>query len=171
MAVWMVVAAAIVLFMGFTSTYVVRMAEPGWVRERLPGLLWVNTVILVASSVSMEAVRWRLRRSDVAGARRALAWTAILGAAFVAGQVAAWLQWWAAGFPVNRSTHAGFFYLLTGTHAVHVAGGLAALGYGLVRLARPGATVRQLAGTASNIATYWHFVDVLWLYVFALLLW
>ncbi|PZN12490.1 MAG: heme-copper oxidase subunit III [Bacillota bacterium] len=170
MAVWLVVAAVLIMFMGFTSTYVVRSAEPGWVRERLPGLLWLNTAVLVASSVTMEAVRWRLRRGDVAGARRALALTAVLGLAFVAGQVTAWLQWSAAGFGVNRSTHAAFFYLLTGTHAAHVTGGLLALIYGLVRFARPAATARALAGTATNIAYYWHFVDVLWLYVFALLL-
>ena len=170
MAVWMIVAAVTIMFMGFTSTYVVRSAEPGWAREQLPSLLWVNTAVLLASSATMEVVRRRVRQGDVAGGRRALAWTALLGTAFVAGQVVAWSQWTASGIGVAHSSHAAFFYLLSGVHAVHVAGGLGALGYGLLRLARPG-RVRDLAASVTNIGIYWHFVDLLWIYVFLLLLW
>lgn len=170
MATWLVVAAVTLMFMGFTSTYVVRSAEPGWARQALPSLLWWNTAVLLASSVTMEVARRRVGRGDRAGARRALVWTLLLGAVFVAGQVAAWLQWMGAGVGVAHSTHAAFFYLLSGVHAAHVAGGLGALGYGMWRLARP-ARAGQLAGSLTNIATYWHFVDALWVYVFALLLW
>ncbi|QIA28150.1 heme-copper oxidase subunit III [Thermaerobacter sp. PB12/4term] len=170
MATWIVVAAVTLMFMGFTSTYVVRSAEPGWARQDLPSLLWWNTAVLLASSVIMEVARRRAARGAVQGARRALALTLVLGAAFVAGQVTAWLQWLAAGIAAAVSTHAAFFYLLTGTHAVHVAGGMGALIYGMWRLGRPGTTAQRAASLA-NIATYWHFVDVLWIYLFALLLW
>ncbi|ADU50527.1 cytochrome c oxidase subunit III [Thermaerobacter marianensis DSM 12885] len=170
MATWMVVAAVTLMFMGFTSTYVARSAEPGWARQDLPPLLWWNTAVLLASSVTMELARRRARKGLVAGARRALGVTTLLGLAFVAGQVAAWAQWLAAGVVASGSTHAAFFYLLSGVHAAHVAGGLGALLYGMWRLGRPG-TPAQMAASMTNIATYWHFVDVLWLYLFALLLW
>lgn len=170
MATWIVVAAVTLMFMGFTSTYVVRSAEPGWARQDLPSLLWWNTAVLLASSVSMEIARRRAGRGEIAPARRALGVTVLLGAVFVAGQVTAWLQWMAAGIAAAGSTHAAFFYLLSGTHAVHVAGGMGALVYGMWRLGRPGTTAQRAASLA-NIATYWHFVDVLWVYLFALLLW
>ena len=170
MATWIVVAAVTLMFMGFTSTYVVRSAEPGWARQDLPTLLWWNTAVLLASSVSMEAARRRTRQGRTDAARRALLLTILLGALFVAGQVAAWLQWMGAGVAAAGSTHAAFFYLLSGTHAAHVAGGMGALIYGLWRLGRPGTTAQRAASLA-NIATYWHFVDVLWVYLFALLLW
>ena len=69
---------------------------------------------------------------------------------------------------VASSPHADFFYLLTGTHAVHLAGGVGALAYALWKVRSLAADANTLLGA---VAIYWHFVDVLWLYVFAILFW
>jgi cytochrome c oxidase subunit 3 len=85
---------------------------------------------------------------------------------FLAGQIAAWRQLISGGVFLAANPHADFFYLLTGAHAVHLAGGLGGLGYALWKVRRLDA-----AATVGAVAIYWHFVDVLWIYLFAMLFW
>lgn len=167
-ALWLTLAAVTMFFAGFTSTYLVRRSQPDWEVGPLPWLFWVNTAVLVASSVTVERARRAARRGEVEAAQRGLRWTVGLSLVFVAGQAAAWLQLARAGAFMATSPHAAFVYLLSGAHAAHVLGGVAALVWALVR-ARRAPSAPGSALTADLAATYWHFVDVLWLYLFALL--
>ncbi len=166
--VWLMIGAVVVLFAAFTSTYVSRRVEPDWQTGPLPAILWVNTIVLLASSAALEwARRGSARGADVV-ARTALGLATLLGAAFLAGQVTAWRQLVGAGVYLASNPHAGFFYLLTGTHAVHLAGGVGALAYAWWKVRILAANADAMLGA---LAIYWHFVDVLWLYVFAILFW
>jgi cytochrome c oxidase subunit III len=152
---------------GFTSAYIARRASAGWGGDLTPPpLLWVNTLLLLASSATLEGARRRLRRWEP-GVTTWLALTGTLGALFVAGQVAVWRSLMARGVVLAASAHNSFFYLLTGLHVVHLLG---ALVWFLVVLAK----ARRLAYTPGQdglglFATFWHFLGGLWVYLFLLL--
>lgn len=168
MGLWALLAAVTMLFVGFTSTYLVRRSQQDWVPIPLPPLLWVNTGILLASSVSLEWARRRLRRGDYEGGRRGVVLTAVLGAAFVGGQVVAWRQLAAAGIFLATNPHSSFFYLLTGVHAVHLLGGLVALAYAMLKTLGAGNVLGAYRALGSA-GVYWHYLDALWVYLFVLL--
>jgi len=163
-------SAVVMLFIAFTSAYVARRQEAGWPAIALPWVLWLNTAVLLGSSVALEWGRARLRRGDLAGLERGLRLTAWLGIAFVIGQLFAWRSLAQQGVYLASNPHSSFFYLLTGAHGLHLLGGLAALAVVAVRGAARRYTPADHDGL--NVFTvYWHFMDGLWLYVFALLVW
>ena len=167
LGLWLFLGTITMLFIGFTSAYIARRASAGWGGELTPPpLLWVNTLLLLASSVTVEAARRRLRRWEP-GVTTWLGLTGALGALFVAGQVAVWRSLTAHGVVLAASAHNSFFYLLTGLHVVHLLG---ALVWFLVVLTR----ARRLAYTPGQdglglFATFWHFLGGLWVYLFLLL--
>jgi cytochrome c oxidase subunit III len=164
---WVFLGTITMLFVGFTSAYLVRRAAGGWVAIAPPALLWLNTALLMASSAAVEVARRRLRSWDLPGARLALGLTGGLGALFVAGQLAAWRSLAAQGIFLASSPHSSFFYLLTGLHALHLVGGLAWFAATFARLRR--LTITPGEDGLGLFATYWHFLGVLWVYLFLLL--
>ncbi len=161
-------AAILMLFAAFTSAYVVRKGlSDDWQTTAFPGILWLNSMVLLASSFTLEkARRWRQVQERFQGWWWA---TTGLGIIFLIGQVLAWQELVAGGVYVNTNPSSSFFYLLTGTHAVHLLGGVLALLYLSWRVWRknsggPGATALGVT------ALYWHFMDGLWIYLFLLLL-
>lgn len=168
---WLGLVAISMLFIAFTSAYIVRSGLGNdWVAISLPPLLWWNTVILVCSSFTME----HTRRTLVQGPRAALnGWvtaTVVLGLLFLAGQLLAWRQLSASGIYLATNPSSSFFYLLTGAHAMHLAGGLLALLYIALEAwrYRLGPAKRTLVEVT---AIYWHFMDGLWIYILMLLWW
>lgn len=165
---WVAIATISMSFAALTSAMVVRAsAAPDWQHFRLPPILYFNTLLLVASSFTL---RWGRRRITAVSARDGvpgLYLTLGLGLSFVAGQVLAWRQLAAQGLFLATSPSSAFFYLFTALHGVHVLGGLAGLLYVLRRLRRPVGPVPTTALGAA--ALYWHFMDVLWLYLLMIL--
>src|SRR5262245_32279578 len=113
------------LFIGFTSAYILRRTAADWRPLAAPPVLWANTAALALSSVFLERARRRLRGWDLRGAQSAFAATGVLGLLFVAGQVVGWQQLATRGLFLSSNPHSSFFYVLTGVHAVHLVGGLA----------------------------------------------
>lgn len=161
-------AASVMLFAAFTSAFVVRKGMSNdWISIPLPRILWLNTAILLASSFALELAR----RSLKSGKRMAFNrfWTAgtILGALFLAGQYLAWTQLRDQGIYLGTNPSSSFFYLLTCTHAVHLIGGMAALGYVDVQAIR----LRLGPGKRTAVevsALFWHFLDAVWIYLLIL---
>jgi cytochrome c oxidase subunit III len=169
-AVGAFLAAVTMLFLAFTMAYLARRQEAGWTPISVPQVLWINSAVLLASSGSLEWARRRLVRCDAVGLRQGLEWTAGLGLVFVLGQLLAWRRLAAQGLYVASNPHSSFFYLLTGTHALHLVGGLGALAVVIVRAYQGRYTLEEHAGL-NVFAVYWHFMDALWLSLFALLFW
>ena len=167
-AVWLVVGAITVLFAAFTSTFLVRRAEADWRAAPLPPILWLTTAIILGSSAALEQARRHGRRGEMTGLHAWLVATTVLGLAFLAGQLLAWRQLVAAGIYLATSPHSSFFYLLTGAHGLHLAGGIGALLYA-VRKAPAAVTAAAALDVADPVATYWHFLTGLWLYLFVIL--
>lgn len=160
------IAAITMSFAAFTSALVMRKGgAPDWTHFRLPSLLYANTVVLLTSSGTLEVARRRLR-AGMAGGNTWLSVTLALGGLFVVGQVAAWRNLAAQGVFLATTPSGAFFYVLTAAHALHVLGGVTALAYVRARVRH--ATLPPL-GAVGAAATYWHFVDGLWLYLLFLL--
>ena len=152
---WLFLCAVTMVFAGFVSAYVVRRGMSNdWRPLAKPPVLWFNTVVLLASSVTIEQAR---RRAGAAGTW--LGVTSLLGAVFLVGQSIAWMQLRAAGVFLASNPSSSFFYLLTGAHGLHLLGGVVALFYVALRGGRAAIEAATL---------YWHFMDGLWLLVFAL---
>ncbi len=165
---WVLVAAVTMLFVGFSSTYLVRRTGPGWVQGPMPPILYLNTAALVASSLWLERARRAGRQGRVVDLTRHLAAAAGAGLLFVVGQSMAWWQMAQDGRLPASGPHASFFYLLSGMHALHVLAGLVWLGIGWVRSRRV-LSYAPVAPTVESGAIFWHFMGVLWLYLWFLL--
>jgi cytochrome c oxidase subunit 3 len=174
--VWVAVSAIAMSFAALTSALVVRQGSgTDWQRFALPRILYFDTLILIASSYTLELARKRfaactsLTSDDGAQARAlrsdGLYWlniTLTLGLFFVAGQVLAWQRLASQGLFLATSPSSSFFYLLTAMHGLHLLGGVLGLVYVGYRLRHNARNAQTSLGTA---AVYWHFVDLLWVYL------
>ena len=166
--VWVALAAITMSFAALTSALVVRQGSGmDWQHITLPPILYPNTLVLLASSVTLEMARRRIaayaRGSDsqATAAMRWLVITLTLGLLFVGGQCIAWMQLKAAGLYLATNPNSSFLYVFTGVHAAHVLGGLLGLVYVMSKLDR--SILRW--STFSAAAQYWHFMGILWLYL------
>jgi cytochrome c oxidase subunit 3 len=174
--VWVAVSAIAMSFAALTSALVVRQGSGAdWQRFALPRILYLDTLILIVSSYTLELARkrfaaWTLLRSEDGLQARALRsnglyWlnlTLTLGLFFVAGQVLAWQRLASQGLFLATSPSSSFFYLLTAMHGLHLLGGVLGLIYVGYRLRHSARNAQTALGTA---AVYWHFVDLLWVYL------
>lgn len=138
-----------------------------WNGIRLPDILWVNTLVLLFSSATLEVARRRLRMDDATGFRRMWSLTTALGLLFVAGQVIAWRQLAALGLYQTSRLASSFFYVFTVLHAVHLLGGICALAFVELHRFDPARVSRAIAADVASY--YWHFMDGLWVFLLALL--
>ncbi len=165
-----VLAASTMLFAAFSSAYIVRRGlSDDWVSLPVPGVLWLNTAILLASSAALEVARRALRAGRRNDFNRFWTLGTALGAAFLLGQAYAWRQLSDAGIYVATNPSSSFFYVFTAAHAIHLLGGMSALIYVNVQAVRlrlgPGKRTAVEVG-----ALFWHFLDALWIYLMALFL-
>jgi cytochrome c oxidase subunit 3 len=170
---WVVLASITMSFAAFTSALIVRQGGANdWKHLVLPPILYLNTLVLIASSVALEVARRQVGgymtgpRDQAAPPARWLYITLGLGLLFVAGQYVAWLQLRAEGLFLATNPNSSFFYVLTGIHAVHVSGGLGGLARVIHRLNK--SVLRK--STLDATSHYWHFMGALWVYLL-LLLW
>lgn len=167
---WVFMAVVTSLFALFLSAYSMRMHHGvGWCHLTVPRIVWINTIVLVGASVAMQ-----LASSAVGDGRRSFAQAALVAAGalsigFLAGQVAAWQAIGPTLYYVQGSPAIAFFYVLTIVHGLHLLGGLYVLGRAAYRFAG-GAELVDLRQSLSLCATYWHFLLLVWLAVFGVLL-
>jgi cytochrome c oxidase subunit 3 len=170
--IWVGLAGITMTFAAFTSALVVRQGgAPDWQHITLPPILYLNTLIIIASSVTLEIARRRIA-SFMGGAKdrsqNPALWlyiTLFLGLLFVAGQTFAWMQLRAQGLFLATNISYSFFYVLTVAHALHLLGGLG----GLVRaIGKLNHSVLKRS-TLDATSRYWHFMGALWVYLLVLL--
>lgn len=158
-------AAILMLFMAFVSALIVRKgASNDWTALNVPRILWLNTAILIASSVTLVRSRKSLVANDLEGFRHWWIVTTILGVLFLAGQLIAWRQLAGEGVYLATNPSSSFFYVFTAAHGLHLLGGVIALCYVVARSLK---RLRQLAVTEA-VSMYWHVMDGLWVFIFLL---
>jgi len=168
----LVVLLAVVtsLFALFISAYSIRMGYTDWRPFPEPGALWGNTGILLLSSVFLQRGRNAAERNDLAGVRRGIGTGGVLAILFIAGQLLVWDQLRMSGYFPRENPAIAFFFLLTGAHAVHLAGGLVALGRSVRRAWAEEEDWESITLGTELCAVYWHYLFVVWLILFGLLL-
>jgi cytochrome c oxidase subunit 3 len=171
--IWVVLFAITMTFAAFTSALIVRKgASLDWRHFTLPSILYFNTILLLASSVTLEVARRRVAifmggaKNLAESPARWLYISLFLGLLFVVGQYVAWLQLSAEGVFLTTNPSSSFFYVLTAAHALHVLGGLGGIIYVIRKLSK--SVLRR--STLDATSRYWHFMDALWVYLL-LLLW
>ena len=161
-------------FGGLVAAYVViatnNVAE--WRPFALPIQVWISTFLIIASSLTYHIAKTAVDSDSQAKAKKWFIVTTVIGAAFVSSQILAWIELTARGLYMAGNPYAGFFFILTAVHAIHVIGGIAALGAILLRTWTPRASDIQLLrrrSLAQVVGWYWHFMGGLWIVLFVLL--
>lgn len=167
-ALWVFLGVASSLFVLFVSAYAMRLGLADWNPLPRPRLLILNTAVLVGASLAMQWTVHAARRADAAGLRRGLAASGLLTAGFLAGQLVVWKQLNDAGYFVSTNAATAFFYLFTAVHGLHVLGGLVAWARAVLRTWRGAEPARVQLGV-ELCATYWHYLLVVWVALYALL--
>jgi cytochrome c oxidase subunit III len=156
------------LFALFISAYSMRMNMVDWRALPVPRLLWLNTGVLVLSSVALQWAYVAARRNDMNGVIVGLGAGGASAVTFLLGQLLAWQQLSAAGYFVASNPANSFFYLITAVHGLHLMGGLVALGRTTAKVWR-GAEMIQVRLSVELCAIYWHFLLLVWLVLLGLL--
>jgi len=169
---WLFIVSVIMIFAAWTSAYLVRQAEGNWLEFEMPSIFWFNSAVLLVSSITMHWAYVSAKKDNLATMKMMVLITFILGMVFLVGQWIGWAQLVAVNvyFGGQTSNPSGsFMYVLTGVHALHLISGLVVLLFALVAVYRYKIHSRNLV-QMEMCATYWHFLDVLWLYLFVFLL-
>ena len=161
-------------FGGLIAAYIV-IATNGvaeWKPFALPVQVWISTAIILISSIAYTLAKSSIDRNDQPAAKRWLIATTVLGATFISSQILAWVALNSRGFYLRGNPYAGFFYVLTAVHAVHVLGGIAALGSILLKSWYPTLNPDEIAKRKTLgqvVGWYWHFMGAIWIVLFVLL--
>ena len=156
------------LFALFTSAYFMRMGLSDWRPLPMPRLLWLNTGLLVLSSVALQCALVAARRGQLDTVRLGLAAAGLTAIGFLIGQLMAWRALSADGYLLSGNPANSFFYLITGMHGLHILGGLVGLARTSVK-AWNGAPMERVRLGVDLCAMYWHFLLLVWLGLFVLL--
>ena len=174
LGIWLFLASEVMLFGALFSTYILlRVGSTewphGWEELNVP-MAAINTVILIASSVTMVMAWASLKLHDWKMHRIYLLTTLLLSAAFLVNKYFEYAAHWAHGELPDKSTFLAIYFTLTGLHGIHILGGMVVMAY----LLGPGARLwkrnpGQFTGRIEYTGLYWHFVDLVWIFLFPVL--
>ncbi len=168
-AMWLFMASVLMLFASWTSAYIVRQAEGNWMFFELPVLFYYSTALIVMSSVTMQMGYFSAKRDQLSRVKSLVAVTVILGIFFLVAQVLAWSQLVSSSVYLVGNPSGSFVYVITGFHGLHI---ISAVIYLLIVL-NAASKERIHSGNMAQMemcTTYWHFLGVLWVYLFIFLL-
>lgn len=170
---WVAIGSIIMMFAGLTSAYIVKRSQVNWVMLEIPKIFWLSTITILLSSVTVQLAVRAFRERNMILYRRMLSATAILGTVFLVLQVLGFLQYKALDIRlIGAGSNASYSFLLAiaSLHALHVFGGVIAL----LIIARNALGIRKRSYSSVPVevmATYWHFVDILWIYLILFFSW
>jgi cytochrome c oxidase subunit III len=170
---WVGIGSIIMMFAGLTSAYIVKRSQANWAMLELPKIFWLSTITILLSSVTIQLAVRAFKERNMSRYRSMLTVTAILGLAFLVMQVVGFLQYKSLDIRlIGAGSNASYSFLLAiaSLHALHVFGGVLAL----MVIARKALSSRKRSYSSvpvEVIATYWHFVDILWIYLILFFSW
>ena len=171
---WFFLLVVMMTFGGLISAYVVIAGNKvlEWKPFDLPIQVWISTALILLSSVTLSLAQKFIFKENQAQAKNWYLATSALGGLFISSQILAWVELVNRGVGLQNNQYAGFFYVLTAVHAVHVFGGICALGYILLRVWNETSSDEELfarKSIAKTVGYYWHFMGALWIVLFLLL--
>lgn len=166
LALWVGIATIIMMFGAFTSAYIVRRAAGNWYEFKLPDIFFFNTIVILISSVTLQLSFRAFKNGLEQRYKSLLIATFALGIAFVVLQYQGWKALAAIGATFTANPSSSFVYVISGVHAAHVLGGVAALVVAMVyAFILPFKPTPRRTLRFELVVQYWHFVDVLWVYL------
>lgn len=167
---WVGIASILMMFAGLTSAYIVKSGQANWQEVKTPRVFWFSTAVLLISSGTMQAALRAIKQKAMGQYRSLLGLTFVLGCVFVVLQYLGFSWLWSHGVHFEGAGAGQFLYIIFGLHALHVLGGLVALA--IILLKQYVGKTRSYHTTAAEVmSTYWHFVDVLWIYLLIFFIW
>jgi len=162
---WVGLGSIIMMFAGLTSAYIVKGSQPEWSTVEMPEIFYYSTAVIIASSVTIQLALKAFKERRMMQYRRLITVTALLGSAFIIMQLVGFNQLWTSGVDFKGAGAGQFLYIIFGLHGLHVLGGVIAL---LVMFFKAfSSKIRNYNPVTIELAsTYWHFVDLLWIYLF-----
>ncbi len=166
---WVGIGSILMMFAGLTSAYIVKRNQANWVTFDLPAAFWYSTAVIILSSFTLWMALKAFKARAMTKYRGLMAATLGLGVLFIVFQVLGFKQLWQNGITLQANVSYSFLYVIVGLHAAHVIGGVIAL---IVMSLKAFSTrVRNYSSIPVElISTYWHFVDILWIYLLMFLL-
>lgn len=192
-ALWIAMASIVMMFAGLTSAYIVRQAQGEWRYFKMPPVFWVSTALILVSSLTIHLALRAFRRRQMPRYRLLVGLTLGLGLAFGACQFAGFQELYAIKQPVvmsesgnpgtltlrenlperavrvNGNPSESFLFIIAGLHLLHILGGVVALAVVVLRSWSRRKKIYSTTGL-EIAAQYWHFVDLLWIYLFVFFL-
>jgi cytochrome c oxidase subunit 3 len=166
---WLFLVSILMLFASQTSAYLVRRAEGNWLEFEMPKIFWYSTAVLLISSMAMQWAYFSAKKDQFKQLKIAISITFVLGLVFLWMQFEGWKQLVAMNVYFVGNPSGSFFYVFTGLHGFHIISGLIVLLLALASSFRLKVHAKNLR-RIQICATYWHFLDILWLYLFVFLL-
>lgn len=163
-SLWVALVSIIMMFAGLTSAYIVKSNLAGWINIEIPNIFWLSTAIIVSSSLTMQLALRAFKQRERQQYRSWLTVTLVLGLGFIICQYIGFNILWNHGVVFEGASAGQFLYVIAGLHALHILGGIIAL---LVMVLKSyfGKVKSYNTVPVEVMATYWHFVDILWIYL------
>lgn len=170
---WVAIGSIVMAFAGLTSAYIVKKNQSSWLEFDLPMVFWYSTVVILVSSLTMHLAAKAFKAREMGRYRSLMTVTAALGILFIVLQYLGFVELEANNIALvgpKSNSAASFLFVITGLHMLHVLGGVIAL---LVMFIRAYSTKTKTYSSVpvEVVGTYWHFVDVLWIYLFIFYNW
>ena len=166
---WLFLVSIIMLFASQTSAYLVRRAEGNWLEFQMPTIFWYSTGVLLLSSIMMQVAYFAAKKDQFKQLKIAISITFVLGLLFLWMQFEGWKELVKMNVYFVGNPSGSFFYVFTGLHGFHIITGLIVLMTALTAAFKMKVHAKNLR-RIQICATYWHFLDLLWLYLFVFLL-
>lgn len=166
---WIAIASIVMMFAGLSSAFIVKRSQANWVSYTIPLAFYYSTATIIISSIAVVMARKAFIARQMNNYTAWLAVTILLGTGFVLLQYFGFVHLWNQGVTISRNVSFSFLYVIVGLHAVHVTGGLIALVVMFVQSLNRSKRIYSPVGI-SIMGTYWHFVDMLWLYLLLFLI-
>jgi cytochrome c oxidase subunit 3 len=166
------------MFAGLTSAYIVRKGAGEWVNYKLPDIFWISTLVIILSSISIQKSYYDYKKENYKSHRSMLLVSLVLGFVFIVLQYLGWSKLASFGIRLQSNPSGAFFYVISGLHALHVIGGIVILLIFWVRSLMRTEPVKILLEEVNPermvghklLVTYWHFIGILWIYLFSFLM-
>jgi cytochrome c oxidase subunit 3 len=167
---WVAIGSMLMLFAGLTSAYIVKSSQDNWIGVETPNQFWYSTAVIILSSITMQMAYRSFKQREMITYRRLITVTMVLGILFVVLQWSGFNYLWNHNVRFEGAGAGQFLYVIAGLHALHVIGGIVALVI-IVAKAIFGRVKSYSSVPVDIMKTYWHFVDLLWLYLLVFFIW
>jgi cytochrome c oxidase subunit 3 len=164
-AMWLAIASIIMMFGGLTSGYLVRRSQGMWEVFDLPQIFIASTVAICLSSITIYVALKKYKQAQFGAFRILLLLTLLLGVAFSVMQLIGFNEMHQSNIKIAGNPSGSFLYIIAGIHILHIVGGVLTIAYQLIKTRKNIITEDNIVGL-EIVNTYWHFVDILWLYLY-----